>query len=507
MRRRDRARSRPSPGRRARAWARARARTGARRSRRAARRAARRRRASCRIRSATSRARRGRRARPGGRAPGFGTERGCRAPRALCDARRHAQLEERLHIRIRLLRVRSRSACLDRLCHHRGNRRRTNLTGRHHAVRSNKVAAARHVRRVPHDLVRPWRARAGVPRRRPARRLRARRRSSATRRCSPTAPAAATAPLREWLGDRHGVEPGRVVVTNGGLQGFVFYAEELLAERPGRVLVEAPTYDRPLKLLARLGRRGRGAADGRRRARPGRARARARRAARRASSTRSRPSRTRAAARSRRSAAGASSSSRRRTESPCSRTTRTGSSATRARRRRRCFELEGGELVTYASSFSKTVAPGVRVGWFVAPAELAARIEARAVSTYISPPFLTQATVHELIARGAFEPNLERDPRPAAARRDAMLGALERELGGDGDVERARGRLLRLGRPPGRRGRAARSAPRRQASPSSRARTSSRTAAASASARLAFSYASPSEIDSGVSTLASLLRV
>ena len=60
-------------------------------------------------------------------------------------------------------------------------------------------------------------------------------------------------PLREWLGARHGVEPARVVVTNGGLQGFLFYAEELLAERPGRVLVEAPTYDRPLKLLARLG--------------------------------------------------------------------------------------------------------------------------------------------------------------------------------------------------------------------------------------------------------------
>ena len=72
------------------------------------------------------------------------------------------------------------------------------------------------------------------------------------------------------------------------------------------------------------------------------------------------------------------------------------------------LELEGGDLVTYASSYSKTVAPGLRVGWFVAPAGLAARIEARAVSTYISPPFLAQATVHELIDRGAFEPNLER---------------------------------------------------------------------------------------------------
>src|SRR5687768_6313051 len=61
------------------------------------------------------------------------------------------------------------------------------------------------------------------------------------------------APLRESLAARHGVEPGRVILTNGGLQGISFVFEELLATRPGRVLVEGPTYDRPLKLLARLG--------------------------------------------------------------------------------------------------------------------------------------------------------------------------------------------------------------------------------------------------------------
>ena len=26
-------------------------------------------------------------------------------------------------------------------------------------------------------------------------------------------------PLREWLGERHSVEPGRVILTNGSLQG------------------------------------------------------------------------------------------------------------------------------------------------------------------------------------------------------------------------------------------------------------------------------------------------
>src|SRR6185437_7130893 len=59
-------------------------------------------------------------------------------------------------------------------------------------------------------------------------------------------------PLREWIASRHGVEPSRIVVTSGSLQGFVFLAEQLV--RPGaRVLVEAPTYDRPLKILRRLG--------------------------------------------------------------------------------------------------------------------------------------------------------------------------------------------------------------------------------------------------------------
>src|SRR4029078_4464964 len=56
-------------------------------------------------------------------------------------------------------------------------------------------------------------------------------------------------PLRELLAERHGVDPGRVFVTTGALKGFVFYSAAQLARRPGRVLVEAPTYDRPLKLL------------------------------------------------------------------------------------------------------------------------------------------------------------------------------------------------------------------------------------------------------------------
>jgi DNA-binding transcriptional MocR family regulator len=51
------------------------------------------------------------------------------------------------------------------------------------------------------------------------------------------------------------------------------------------------------------------------------------------------------------------------------------------------------------------------------------------VSTYISPPLLPQAIVHEVHDRGAFEPNLERVRSILSAQRDAMLSALETEVG------------------------------------------------------------------------------
>src|SRR6266568_7786571 len=57
-------------------------------------------------------------------------------------------------------------------------------------------------------------------------------------------------PLRNWIAERHGVDPARVLLTNGSLQGMVFLAERFAGER---VLVEAPTYDRPLKILAARG--------------------------------------------------------------------------------------------------------------------------------------------------------------------------------------------------------------------------------------------------------------
>ena len=118
-------------------------------------------------------------------------------------------------------------------------------------------------------------------------------------------------------------------------------------------------------------------------------------------------------------------------------------------------ELEGGERIVFTSSFSKTVAPGLRVAWFVVPEALAAAYDDRAVSTSITPPLLPQAVVHELLDRGAFEPNLERIRGLLRARRDAMLAALAAEMPDGVSWNRAGRRLLPLALTGSRRRRAA----------------------------------------------------
>ena len=234
-------------------------------------------------------------------------------------------------------------------------------------------------------------------------------------------------PLREWIAARHGVEPARIVVTSGSLQGFVFLAEQLV--QPGaRVLVEAPTYDRPLKILRRLGAEIVGLPMDDEGLQP--------EALEQALASGPKPAFLYTIATFQNPSGRTLSEERRRRvvelarehellvleDDPYGLVRYDGEALPTL------FELEGGVNVAYASSFSKTIAPGVRVGYFVLPAPLAAQIEALAVSTYISPPFMTQATVHEFLRRGNFEPNLERVQGLLRSRRDAMLEALEDTL-------------------------------------------------------------------------------
>ena len=232
-------------------------------------------------------------------------------------------------------------------------------------------------------------------------------------------------PLREWLAERHGVDVSRIFLTNGSLQGFVFLARRLA---PGkRVLVEDPTYDRPLKILRELGAEIVPLAcddDG---LDPD-----ALEAALRAGEppaflylipTFQNPSgRTLTAERRRRVVELAREHDVLVLEDDPYGLVRYEGDALPS-----LYELSGGE-VAYSSSFSKTIAPGLRVGWFVLPEELAREVEATATSTYITPVLLGQATVHEFVSRGLFEPNLERVIGLLRTRRDAMLAALDRDL-------------------------------------------------------------------------------
>jgi DNA-binding transcriptional MocR family regulator len=94
------------------------------------------------------------------------------------------------------------------------------------------------------------------------------------------------------------------------------------------------------------------------------------------------------------------------------------------------LELERGEHVLYSSSFSKTVAPGLRVGYLIVPAALASELQPLAASTYITPGLVAQATLLEFLRRGLFESNLQRVCDLLRERRDAMLEALERGFAG-----------------------------------------------------------------------------
>jgi DNA-binding transcriptional MocR family regulator len=92
------------------------------------------------------------------------------------------------------------------------------------------------------------------------------------------------------------------------------------------------------------------------------------------------------------------------------------------------YELAGGRNVIYSSSFSKVVAPGIRVGYAVLPEPLVKPIEAVATETYISPSVFVQGALHEFVTAGKYEEALERVRAGLRERRDAMLEGLEREF-------------------------------------------------------------------------------
>jgi DNA-binding transcriptional MocR family regulator len=84
--------------------------------------------------------------------------------------------------------------------------------------------------------------------------------------------------------------------------------------------------------------------------------------------------------------------------------------------------------VVYASSFTKTVAPGVRVGYLVGPTELIAELVKQATNTYISPNMVSQSLVYEFCASGAIGRSIETVKAALSERARTLAGALRSQL-------------------------------------------------------------------------------
>jgi DNA-binding transcriptional MocR family regulator len=108
-----------------------------------------------------------------------------------------------------------------------------------------------------------------------------------------------------------------------------------------------------------------------------------------------------------------------------------------------------GETVVYASSFSKTVCPGVRVGYLVGPETLVAGIRTMATNTYISPNMVAQSIVAEFCHSGAIERSIETVKGALRARRDATCEGLSRHLPGAAFVRPQGGYFLWVDLPDG----------------------------------------------------------
>ncbi len=255
--------------------------------------------------------------------------------------------------------------------------------------------------------------------------------------------------LRAWIAEHHGVAPENVIVTNGSMQADAFLFEQLVGVGD-EVVVERPTYDRTLLSLRKRGARVHAVTlqpDG---------------------------IDTDALARLLEGPAGAKPKLAHiipNFQNPA------GYTLSEAKRRALLWlaaehgfvvfeddpyvelRFEGEPLqsmlsmererVVYASSFSKTVCPGIRVGYLVGPRELIASVAELATNTYISPSMVAQATVYEFCASGAIERSIATVKTALAQRAGALAQALRRELPEAEFVEPQGGYFMWVTLPPG----------------------------------------------------------
>jgi GntR family transcriptional regulator/MocR family aminotransferase len=82
------------------------------------------------------------------------------------------------------------------------------------------------------------------------------------------------------------------------------------------------------------------------------------------------------------------------------------------------------ERVAYAGSVSKSLAPGLRLGWLLVPGWLAEEVVERKRTMDLGHPALDQAVLARCVERGDYDRQLRRCQRTYRERRDALVSAL-----------------------------------------------------------------------------------
>jgi DNA-binding transcriptional MocR family regulator len=233
--------------------------------------------------------------------------------------------------------------------------------------------------------------------------------------------------LCEWIAERHGgLDAGQVMVTNGSLEGAAMLFEHLL--EPGdRVAVEQPTYDRTLLMLQRLGVE----------LVPISLEANGLDVVQLEAALGEGPIKLAHVIPNFHNPAGCTLSAEKRVrlvelaaehgfwifeDDPYRELPFEGEAL------ETMLSIDRAERVVHASSFSKTVSPGVRVGYLAGPAGEIAKLAKRANETYISPNMLAETIVLELCHSGGLDRNIEFVKGALRARRDALVDALRGQI-------------------------------------------------------------------------------
>jgi DNA-binding transcriptional MocR family regulator len=234
-------------------------------------------------------------------------------------------------------------------------------------------------------------------------------------------------PLRQWIAEQHGLPAEQAIVTNGSMQADAFLFE-LLVEPGDLVVVEAPTYDRTLLSL-----RKRGAEILAIPLQPNGIDVSALAAALEAGA---RPKLAHIIPTFQNPAGYTLSLDKRKQllelakrydfvifeDDPYIELRFEGE------RLPTMLSLDDDDKVVYASSFSKTVCPGILVGYLAGPTEVISAIQKLATETYISPSMVAESIVNEFCRSGAIDRSIETVKSALRERLGRLTAALGEQI-------------------------------------------------------------------------------